>query len=187
MQIRLAAPIEHDSIIDGEGIRSIIWTQGCIHNCLGCHNPDTHSFESGLLVDVDDVKKDLEKLEGQDGVTFSGGDPMCQPEACASLASYIKKLGLNVWCYTGYTYEQLLTLGKTNKHIMNFLNNIDILVDGKFMIELKSLDILFRGSRNQRIIDVKQSLESGKVVTVSKYMQDIERKTKIVREPYIFI
>ena len=123
MKIRLATPeIQKDSIVDGEGIRSVIWTQGCIHNCPGCHNPFTHSFDEGYLLDVEEVKEKIKELESQDGVTFSGGDPMEQPEACAELASYIKELGLNVWCYTGYTFEELLEKMKTNKAIKEFLD-----------------------------------------------------------------
>ena len=187
MQIRLAAPLQHDSIVDGEGIRTVIWTQGCIHNCLGCHNPETHDFNGGLLVDIEDIKNELGSLENQSGVTFSGGDPMCQPEPCSILAKYIQSLGLSVWCYTGYTYETLIEMSKTNKYIKNFLENIDVLIDGKFMIELKSLDILFRGSSNQRIIDVKKSLKKGEIILLDKYMDIIERKNKVKKEPYIYI
>lgn len=187
MQIRLAAPLDHDSIVDGEGIRTVIWTQGCIHNCLGCHNPETHDFNGGLLVDIEDIKKEISLTENQNGVTFSGGDPMCQPEPCSILAKYIHSLNLNVWCYTGYTYETLIEMSKTNKYIKDFLDNIDILIDGKFMIELKSMDILFRGSSNQRIIDVKESLKKDEVVLVDKYMEPIDRKSKVHTEPYIYI
>lgn len=187
MQIRLAAPIDRDSILDGEGIRSVIWTQGCIHNCLGCHNPETHSFTDGILVDVDEIKREIDTLEDQDGITFSGGDPMCQPEACSIIAQYAHKKDLNVWSYTGYTFEQLLNMSETNKYIMEFLKNIDVLVDSKFMIELKSLDLLFRGSSNQRIIDVKESLKQHKPIVIDRLMEDIERRQKVTKEPYIFI
>lgn len=187
MQIRLAAGIQKDSILDGEGIRSIIWTQGCIHNCPFCHNPETHDFNGGLLVDLEEVKKSIDNLEDQDGITFSGGDPMCQPEPCSILASYIKSKGLNVWCYTGYTYEQLLMMSKTNKHILKFLKNIDVLVDGKFMIEYKSLDLLFRGSSNQRIIDVARSLKEKKVIVIDKYMDKCNHQSKIPKTPKIYI
>ena len=163
MQIRLAADLQKDSIVDGNGIRTVIWTQGCPHNCLGCHNPSTHSFDDGALVDVDYIKSEIADLVYQDGITFSGGDPMCQAEACYEIAKYAKELGLNIWCYTGYTYEQLIKLGEKKKAIMNFLSVIDVLVDGKFMIEYKSLDCLYRGSTNQRLIDVKKSLVKGKV------------------------
>lgn len=165
-KIRLAAYLQPDSIVDGEGIRTVIWTQGCPHNCLGCHNPETHDFEGGALVDIDEVYKIIDSLEGQDGITFSGGDPFVQPEACALIAKYAIKKGYNIWCYTGYTYEQLLAMAKTKPEIMDFLKQIDILVDGKFVLALKSYDIKFAGSTNQRIIDVKKSLKENKIVTL---------------------
>jgi len=165
MKIRLAVPeIQRDSIVDGEGIRSVIWTQGCSHHCAGCHNPETHSFQEGVWVEVDTLKEQMNKLQGQDGVTFSGGDPMEQAEACAELAKHCKSLGLNVWCYTGYTWEELLERAEHFPSIGDFLKQIDILVDGKFVLEEKSYDVMFRGSKNQRLIDVQKSLETYKVV-----------------------
>lgn len=170
MKIRLAvSTIQTDSIVDGEGIRSVIWTQGCGHNCKGCHNPETHSFCDGLLIDVEELKKKISVLEGQDGVTFSGGDPMEQAGACAELAEYCKTLGLNVWCYTGYTFEELLRKGKFVPDIVRFLQSIDVLVDGKFILEEKSYDVVFRGSKNQRLIDVPNSLKSGFAVELERY------------------
>jgi len=174
MQIRLAADLQTDSIVDGTGIRTVIWTQGCGHNCPGCHNQETQSFTDGDLVDVEDIKDEIKELEGQDGVTFSGGDPFYQPEACAYLAKYIHSLGMNVWCYTGFIYEQLIE--SKNKHVKEFLNEIDILVDGPFIKEQKSLDIKFRGSRNQNIIDVKKSLETGKKVIIDMDSEPLKNK-----------
>lgn len=169
MKIRLAADLQSDSIVDGEGIRTVIWTQGCPHNCKGCHNPETHDFNDGALIDFNYIKKGIDNLKGQDGLTFSGGDPFCQPKECAEIAKYARSKGLNIWSYTGYEYEQLLKLSKTKKEIMDFLNEIDVLVDGKFVLEKKSLSCVFRGSSNQRIIDVKKSLKENKVVLVEKY------------------
>lgn len=163
MEIRLAADLQTDSIVDGDGIRTVIWTQGCPHNCFGCHNPSTHSFDGGALVDIDLIKSEIDNLVFQDGITFSGGDPMCQPEACCEIAKYAKGKGLNIWCYTGYTFEQLLELGKKKKSVIDFLNCIDVLVDGKFMMEYKSLDCKYRGSTNQRLINVPKSLETSSV------------------------
>lgn len=161
MKIRLAADLQIDSIVDGEGIRTVIWTQGCSHNCPSCHNPQTHDFFGGELVDVDDVIDRLDSLEGQSGITFSGGDPMFQALSCAQIAKHAKEIGLNVWAYTGFTYEELIE--KNNPDIMNFLNYIDVLIDGRFDITKKSLDLKFRGSSNQRIIDVKESLMKKEV------------------------
>lgn len=182
MKIRLATnEIQRDSIVDGEGIRSVIWTQGCIHNCKGCHNPETHSFQEGILVDVDIIKEMISSLEGQDGLTFSGGDPMEQAEACSEIAKYSKKIGLNIWCYTGYTFEELLKKSEYIPAIKDFLNNIDVLVDGKFVLEKKSYDVVFRGSKNQRLIDVKLSLEKNKVVELSKYNKSVKKETRKTR------
>lgn len=179
MKIRLAADLQSDSIVDGEGIRTVIWTQGCPHHCPGCHNPSTHSFNDGCLIDTKEIKEDLKTIKNQTGITFSGGDPMCQPEACLDIAKYARKLGLNVWCYTGYTYEELLATN--SQAIMNFLKEIDVLVDGRFILSQKSLNIRFRGSKNQRLIDVKKSLERNELVL--KEETDSKEKTK----EYIFI
>lgn len=185
MKIRLATnEIQRDSIVDGEGIRSVIWTQGCIHNCKGCHNPETHSFQEGIFVEVDLIKEKINSLEGQDGITFSGGDPMEQPVACAEIAKYSKKLGLNIWCYTGYTFEELLAKSKHIPAIKDFLNNIDVLVDGKFILEEKSYDVVFRGSKNQRLIDVKLSLEKNETIEVSKYKSSNKKSTK---KTYLYV
>jgi len=184
MKIKLAVDkIQKDSIVDGEGIRSVIWTQGCIHNCIGCHNPETHSFQDGISVDVELLKKKLDELEGQDGVTFSGGDPMEQSAPCAELAKHCKKIGLNVWCYTGYTYEELIKKSKHIKTIKDFLENIDVLVDGKFILEEKSYDVKFRGSKNQRLIDVKKSLAENKTIEYQKNnkVNSIEDSTKKIK------
>ena len=181
MKIRLATDkIQKDSIVDGEGIRSVIWTQGCPHHCIGCHNPGTHAYDKGIEVEIEAIKKQIDELEGQDGITFSGGDPMEQPESCNQLAKYAKEKGLNIWCYTGYTFEELLKKSKTDKKILEFLKNIDILVDGRFVLSEKSFDILFRGSRNQRIIDVPKSLKQKKVVIAEKYKEKEEPKKRIL-------
>ena len=173
MQIRLASYLQIDSIVDGPGIRTVIWTQGCKHNCPGCHNPSTHSFEGGELVDVNDVIEAMDLLENQDGITFSGGDPFYQAKECAYLAKHAHNIGLNVWCYTGFTYEQLMILGKKDESILKFLNQIDVLVDGPFIMEKRSQSAKFKGSTNQRVIDVKKSLEEDKIVLYYKEEESI--------------
>jgi len=180
MKIRLAADLQSDSIVDGLGIRTVIWTQGCSHNCPSCHNPETHDFNGGDLVDIEDVIERIEDLEGQTGVTFSGGDPMFQPKACAILAKKIHELGMNVWAYTGFTYEELLENG--NKDILEFLSEIDVLIDGKFDPNKKSLDLEFRGSSNQRIIDVKKSLENHKII-----LFDLKKKKNESKKEKLYI
>lgn len=187
MKIRLAAYLQSDSIVDGEGIRTVIWTQGCPHHCLGCHNPETHDFEGGALVDLEEVYEIIDNLEGQDGITFSGGDPFVQPKACSEIAKYARSKGYNIWSYTGYTYEELLELSKTNKDIMDFLKELDVLVDGRFILNKKSFNCIFRGSTNQRVIDVKESLKKKQVVLVEKYIHKEEIHTNRKRSEGIYI
>lgn len=169
MKIRLAADLQTDSIVDGEGIRTVLWTQGCKHNCPGCHNPETHSFEKGVLVDTEDLKKEILAIKNQDGITLSGGDPMFQPEASLDIAKFCQENGLNVWCYTGFTFEELLKAAKTNTTVKELLENIDVLVDGKFVLEEKSLNLYFKGSKNQRVLDMKESLKQEKPIEIEKY------------------
>lgn len=161
MKVRLAANIQPDSIVDGEGIRTVIWFQGCLHHCKECHNPETWKFDGGIEFDVEEIKAEIKNLKYQNGVTLSGGDPFFQPIAALEIAKYAHSLGLNVWCYTGFTFEELLDEDIAKKE---FLKNIDVLIDGRFEIAKKSLACKFRGSTNQRIIDVTKSLENNKVV-----------------------
>ena len=168
--VRLAVKdIQSDSIVDGEGIRSVVWFQGCSHHCKECQNPETWDFNGGYEVSLDDVKKQIRELEYQKGVTFSGGDPMMQIEALAELTKYVHECNMDVWVYTGYTFEELMKLAEKNPVYIDALNNIDALVDGRFVLELKSFDVKFRGSSNQRILDVKKSLKAGKPVEIEKY------------------
>lgn len=161
--------IQSDSIVDGEGIRSVIWFQGCSHNCPGCHNPETHDFNAGVEVSLEEMKAQIDELEYQSGVTFSGGDPMMQVEALYELAKYVHEKDMNVWVYTGYTFEELMILAEKNEMFLKALEQIDVLVDGKFIMNLKSFDVQFRGSSNQRILDVKKSLEKKKAISITKY------------------
>ena len=164
MKIRLAGEITADSIVDGEGIRSVIWCQGCIHNCPGCHNPNTHSFNDGVLKDVSEVCEEIEKMEFQDGITLSGGDPLCQIDACLEIAKFAKQKGLSVWCYTGYKMEDLLKRINKEFKLKELLENIDVLVDSPFILALKSYDVPFRGSSNQRLINSKESVNQNKII-----------------------
>lgn len=167
---RLAvSTIQTDSIVDGEGIRSVIWFQGCGHACPECHNPETWDFDAGEVVSIDDLKRQIDELEFQSGVTFSGGDPMYQIDALTELAKYVKEKGMNVWVYTGFLYDDLVKMAEKNNKYREVLDYIDVLVDGPFKIALKSFDCAFRGSSNQRLIDVKKTLENNKVITLEKY------------------
>ena len=163
MKIRLAGDITTDSIVDGEGIRSVIWTQGCIHNCPGCHNPLTHDINGGFLREVSDVLEEIKNIEFQDGITLSGGDPLLQIDACLEIAKFAQSIGLNVWCYTGYTIEALLKRIDKEPNLKELLENIDVLVDSPFILELKSYNVPFRGSKNQRLIDSKKTIKENKV------------------------
>ena len=158
--IRVAGIIP-ESYTDGTGIRYTIFVQGCKHGCYNCQNKETWDFNSGTEIDIDKLMEQIEDNPLLDGITFSGGDPMYQPEQCKELAKLIKKkTNLNIWCYTGFDFEELLDNDKQR----DFLNYIDVLVDGAYKEELRSLELRFRGSSNQRIIDVNESLNSGEIV-----------------------
>ncbi len=166
MKIRLSGELTFDSIVDGEGIRTVVWTQGCIHNCPECHNPETHAFDKGFLKDVDEVCNEIISNEFQDGITLSGGDPMAQIEPCLYIAKFCQEHNLNVWCYTGYIMEDLLKRAKKEPRLKELLENINVLVDGPFIVAKKSYNVPFRGSSNQRLIDSMRSIKDNKVVEI---------------------
>lgn len=146
--------IADDSIVDGTGIRFTIFTQGCLHNCKGCHNPQTHSPDGGYVVDTDDLFAQISENILLDGVTFSGGEPMLQAEPLVELAKRIKReLHLNLIIYTGYTYEELLAMQDENVNAL--LDLADVLIDGRYIDSKRDLSLLYRGSSNQRIIKLK--------------------------------
>ncbi|WP_077368134.1 anaerobic ribonucleoside-triphosphate reductase activating protein [Anaerosalibacter sp. Marseille-P3206] len=161
--IRVAGIVK-ESIVDGPGIRLVVFAQGCKHHCPGCHNPETHSFEGGELMSVEEILELVKKNPLLDGVTFSGGDPFEQADSFAILGEKVKALGLNVMTYTGYTYEEIIDEINVNSQWKSLLYTTDILVDGKFDLNKKSLALKFRGSSNQRIIDVKKSLELNQII-----------------------
>lgn len=154
MKIRLSGIID-SSIKNGEGIRKVIFAQGCKHNCNGCFNPETHDLNGGNEYDTDSILDIIKSDFIIDGVTFSGGDPFEQAEAFYHIAKEID----NVWCYTGYTIEYILDNAKNHPYWKNLLEEIDYLVDGKFEIDRKDPLLEYRGSSNQRIIDVQKYLK----------------------------
>ena len=160
MEIRLAG-LEPESIVDGPGYRFTVFVQGCLHNCPGCHNPQTHDFSGGHLADTDDVIAHLGKNPLVRGLTLSGGEPMMQPEPLYLIAKAAKEKGMNVWCYTGFTLEELLRENRADR--MRLLSAVDVLVDGPFRSHERSLDLLYRGSKNQRLIDMPATLKSGTI------------------------
>ena len=165
LPLRLAGVIR-ESVVDGPGYRFVVFTQGCPHRCEGCHNPETHDFEGGYDSDTDRILEAVRTDPLLRGVTFSGGEPFCQAGALAHLARQIHVLGLDVMCYTGYTFEQLTASPQEHPDWMELLSQTDILVDGRFVLAEKSLSLRFRGSKNQRIIDPRRSLEEGKIVLI---------------------
>ena len=164
MSVLRISGIIKESIVDGPGIRYVVFTQGCPHRCEGCHNPQTHDFSGGRDEEIDTILSQIKENPLLSGVTFSGGEPFCQPLPLLEIAREVHNINKNVVSYSGYTFEELLELSKTKPEILELMENIDILIDGKFVLSEKSLMLKFRGSKNQRIIDMKQSLEIGKAV-----------------------
>lgn len=157
--IRLAS-IAEESVVDGPGLRYVIFTQGCIRACPGCHNPQTHSFQGGKLVNIDTIFNDIKKNPLIRGVTFSGGEPFLQSNSLVNLAKRLKVIRYHLLSYTGFLFEELLT----DNNYLSFLKVLDVIIDGPFILEKKSLMLRFRGSHNQRIIDVHSSLVQNKVI-----------------------
>lgn len=162
-KMRLSGIVKH-SFVDGPGCRCTIFFQGCLHNCPGCHNPDTHDMNGGELVNISDVIDMISSIKLIDGITLSGGDPIYQPDAVKAISAWAKDHDLNVWCYTGYTIDQIP---------YDVLQNIDVLVDGPFIESQKVSgedNFLYRGSLNQRLIDVQSTLKSNSIVL---YKEDV--------------
>lgn len=153
--------MEENSFVDGPGIRMAIFFQGCIHHCEGCHNPGSWPMYGGVKADTNDIIKKISEDPLLTGITLSGGEPFLQPAQALLLARFAHNRGLSVWCYTGYTFEEINEWEDNRKTL---LRNIDVLVDGPFEIAKLSLDIPWRGSTNQRLIDVPKTLEKGEVV-----------------------
>lgn len=158
MKIRLNGVV-CESIVDGVGIRYVVFTQGCFHNCLECHNEDTHDINGGYLHDIQKIIDEIKENPLLDGVTFSGGEPFLQAKELFEIAKQCRDIGLNIWIYSGFLYEEILE----NTDYMELLKICDVLVDGKFVASEKSYELQFSGSKNQRVIDVKKSLENGAV------------------------
>lgn len=159
MKIRIFG-IANDSIVDGPGLRLTVFTQGCPHGCPGCHNPQSHDFAGGREMDTGEILKMMRENPLLDGVTLSGGEPFCQVEACLEIAKAAHAAGLNVWGYSGYTFEQL----RQKPECASLLTELDVLVDGPFVLAKRSLECPWRGSTNQRLIDVRKSLNAGEAV-----------------------
>lgn len=167
MKIQLASII-HDSIVDGEGIRSVVFVQGCPHHCPGCHNPEAIPFEGGLSLPIETVAKDIFEAKHKK-VTFSGGEPFSQAKELYHLAKILKEQNYHIWSYSGYTFEALLR--HQDPYKQKLLSQIDVLVDGPFILQKRDMKALFRGSNNQRILDVPESLKQGKAVLLERFVK----------------
>jgi anaerobic ribonucleoside-triphosphate reductase activating protein len=153
--------IAGDSIVDGPGIRTTFFSQGCPHHCPGCHNPETWSFQGGTPMEETELLEIVETNPLCRGVTFSGGEPFSQAQGFAKLGRLLKEKGYEVASYSGYTFEELLEGTEDQKDLLSVL---DVLIDGPFLLSERSLELNFRGSRNQRVLNVPESLREGKAV-----------------------
>ncbi|MFR7592956.1 MAG: anaerobic ribonucleoside-triphosphate reductase activating protein [Longibaculum sp.] len=160
MQIRLYGTV-NDSIVDGPGLRYTVFTQGCPHHCPGCHNPQSHDMQGGYIQETDEIIKEIDQNPLLDGVTFSGGEPFMQMVPLIDLAKEIKQRGLHLMIYSGFTYQEIMDMGKEAKELLSLC---DTLVDGRFVLNLRSLQLLYKGSSNQRIIDIQESLKQNQVI-----------------------
>lgn len=152
--------IVEDTMVDGPGMRTAIYAAGCSHHCPGCHNPQSWDIRAGEKMTTEDILRPILADPFAD-VTFTGGDPMMQPEGFTELARAIRERSRKtIWCYTGYTYEALLTMPPQRE----LMQHLDVLVDGPFVQSLRDEQLRFRGSSNQRLIDVQRSLDAGEVI-----------------------
>jgi len=158
--IRLYGIVD-DSIVDGPGLRFAIFVQGCPHHCIGCHNPQSHDINGGYLQSLEDIFQKIKDNPLLDGVTLSGGEPFLQAERLVPLVQKIKTIPLNVMIYSGYTFEEIQNLDDNAKKLLELC---DVLVDGRFILEKRSLSLLYKGSSNQRIIDIQKTLKMKKIV-----------------------
>ncbi len=152
------AGVVKDSITDGPGIRYTLFVQGCPHGCPGCHNPETHEFGIGTARSAEDIFAEISRNRLNSGVTFSGGDPVCQAQELIPLAKLIKEAGKDLAMYTGYEFEELVNMGGGVQELLSYM---DTIIDGRFLLAERTVSVPFKGSKNQRIIDVKSSLKQS--------------------------
>ncbi|MCL1808470.1 MAG: anaerobic ribonucleoside-triphosphate reductase activating protein [Clostridiales bacterium] len=163
--IRVAGLVR-ESIVDGPGIRFVVFAQGCPHRCEGCHNEAALDFSGGYELETGKIMLEIEKNPLLSGVTFSGGEPFCQPEGFLRLARKLKEKNTHIISYSGYSFEDLEALAEQDEDVKELLGRIDILIDGRFAIEERDLALQFKGSANQRYIDMNATRESGGLVVL---------------------
>ncbi|MDD6190993.1 MAG: anaerobic ribonucleoside-triphosphate reductase activating protein [Firmicutes bacterium] len=173
------AGIVNESIVDGPGIRFAVFCQGCPHDCPGCHNPETHDFGGGYDMAVEEILKEFDKDPLLAGITFSGGEPMCQPEAFLTLAKAVKERHKTITVFTGYRFEELVAFAagwetdiippvrteEGREALKELLVLTDVLIDGPFEMEKRDISLKYRGSSNQRVIDIKKTAKAGKIIS----------------------
>ena len=160
--IRLSGPLEHDNIVNGDGLRAVLWTQGCPNHCEGCQNPETWDYNAGILVTIDEIMERLSQFRGQSGLTFCGGEPFVQAKACREIAERVRKeFGWDVWSFSGFTYEIIKEYGGEP---WEFLKSLDALIDGPFILKQRDLSLKFRGSKNQRLLHLKHG--TGEILSI---------------------
>jgi len=155
------AGLVNDSIVDGPGLRFVVFTQGCKIRCKGCHNKNTWDPDGGAEVPVSYIIDEMLSNPLTDGLTISGGEPFEQAADCTGLAAAAREKGLSVWIFTGKTYEELLSEAKENIDIKRLLNLTDVLIDGRYVASERTLALKWRGSKNQRVLDIQKSLITG--------------------------
>jgi len=163
VNLRIAGILD-ESVVDGDGVRLTVFVQGCAHRCRGCQNPETQPMEGGHIIDTAKILAEVAENPLLTGVTFSGGEPFLQPAPLAELAKAIHQRGLDVWSYSGYTLEELQERAEKDKATRALLKELDVLVDGPYEEDQRDLTLHFRGSRNQRVIDMKKTSATGRVV-----------------------
>jgi len=156
--------LTHESLVDGPGLRYVIFTQGCPHRCPNCHNPTSWDMDTGKEFTVKEIIRMLKKQKKIQGVTFSGGEPFLQAAELSQIALAAHQLGLDVVTYSGFTYEELIEQGKNDINITALLSASDLLIDGKYIDAKRDSSLPFRGSSNQRIIKIPETQKTGKIV-----------------------
>jgi len=158
------AGLVQDSIVDGPGLRFAVFVQGCEFYCEGCHNPSSWDMQGGAEMSVGDIIEQMSSNPLTDGLTLSGGEPFLQAADCMQIAAAARGIGLNVWVFSGFTFEELVQKASSDPNVKGLMELTDVLVDGRFVFAERTLSLKWRGSRNKRVLDMKKSLAAGKAI-----------------------